>query len=103
VIGRVYKLRGRWWRVLARWDSNVGRTNLCSRCGRWNEPCCGGLRKLLGVGPRNVLLERVEPNSWLVTHGQAAGVIGCDQPGLYFGVPEGAERMVRPFRGLRRA
>ena len=61
MTGRVYRWRGSYWRVICRWQ---------------------------GKGPRNVLLERVEPLGRVGVSGQAWHATG--------------ERVVRPFRGLRR-
>ena len=85
MTGRVYRWRGRLWRVLARWRTPplAERTSVCPECGRidhnqgpWSWVCeCVPMpdaRYRLAV--RNVLIEDVETG----------------------------ERVVRPLRGLRR-
>lgn len=97
MIGRVYRWRGRLWRVIVRWR-DAGRAGepysaVCDECGSiiypaidpakgWVPNCvCTGDpvqfnpgRRQHGTAPRNVLIEDVETG----------------------------ERVVRPFRGLRK-
>jgi hypothetical protein len=88
VIGRLYTWRGRTWRVLTRWLYPERAFMVCSGCGRMQPGCtlepdlggffcltCGSLVLVRRGCPRNVLIEDVETG----------------------------ERVVRPFRGLRRA
>lgn len=85
MVGRSYVWRGRVWRVIARWRHvpALERTCLCPGCGLVLEPAGPALfcdcvpmpdTQVLGV-IRNVLIEDVQTG----------------------------ERVVRPFRGLRRA
>ena len=91
MVGRLYTWRTRTWRVLERWRNAPGSfgvvapaaTFVCRDCGTINPPAdpgltcglCGGWRQVRRGAPRNVLIEDVETG----------------------------ERIVRPFRGLRRA
>ena len=88
MIGRLYTWRGRTWRVLVRWLYPERAFMVCGGCGRIRpgrtlEPdlggwfCLGcGAEVLVSKGtPRNVLIEDIETG----------------------------ERVVRPFRGLRKA
>ena len=83
MIGRVYTWRGRRWTVLARWRPiPLGeRTMICPGCGLvldrpsiWCSCVPMPDSYLFAAGPRNVLIEDEDGN-----------------------------RVVRPFRGLRRA
>lgn len=121
MVGRLYTWRGQTWRVLERWGRpGVGSpvTFVCPVCGACGQSAEGVLvgrliyrcawchehgrevfMRRAGGPPRNVLLERV------VLVGAVAGAPGSGlwvSPGsvLAPGVP--AERVVRPFRGLRR-
>lgn len=91
MVGRLYTWQGRTWKVICRWRNAPqsfgviapGATFVCRDCGTINPPSepgltcglCGGWRQRRAGAPRNVLLADVDTGS----------------------------RIVRPFRGLRRA
>lgn len=76
MIGRVYAWNGGYWRVVTRWAGKGA--------------------------PRNVLIERVEPEAdHSIADVYAAGGRALRRSGGRWWKATG-ERMVRPFRGLRR-
>jgi hypothetical protein len=80
VVGRTYLERGKRVTVLVRWGYQKPQPGPCTSCGTLRPDvgpdvrtaCCGVPNRLLGSGPRNVLIQRAD-----------------------------GSRVVRPFRGLR--
>ena len=103
VIGRLYTWRGAVWLLLVRWAGppHTAAEWRCDACGRIRGAhpgrgavphlCFGGeLRQMRRVGGpvRNVLLERLD-------------YAGVEELGIVPWIRTG-DRVVRPFRGLRR-
>lgn len=89
MIGRVYRWRGELWRVVARgdpFDRGPRRNVLIERLVPWLDVVERGTVATLSAG-------------WLVCRAGRFPLVRVGERGF---VPTG-ERVVRPFRGLRRA
>jgi hypothetical protein len=132
VIGRVYVLRGEHWRVVCRWRGApvAERSAVCPGCGQILDGAGRGGRagewicacvpmpdmQVHGGGVRNVLLEelvpyyKVAPPGTILTLAQGHVLVRGEEPRELVDMGPGrmalavtGRRMVRPFRGLRRA